>query len=573
MSDPQQYRRRALLLISAMLLTAWAACFAFRVQPYEQTTTRVEPHLENPDAICATCHRAIYERYEQTAMARGSGVASSALLPGSFHHDASDIDYRVFARGGVAWMSFARPGESAKGALAGEQELAFFIGSGNRGRTYLYRQGNQWFELPINYYTARQRWAMTPAYEDVSRLPAALPIDPNCLHCHTSMTEASLPTARNAYAGLPFRQGGVGCGGCHGDPTSHLALQGRGPIVSPSKLNPARRDSVCIQCHLEGDAVVYRAGRSLSRFKPGDDLNDFAVYFVHQSRASGGARAVSQYEALLHSACKRGVGDAFTCTTCHDPHGDPPAAQRTAYFRSRCLMCHTSPAMVTHHPEQPDCAACHMPARNTTDISHVQVTDHDIERVPITRTPSSGEPDVLVPVGRFVAGDREFGLAYAQTAMHGFPGASEQARRRLESALREGAHDADFEIRLAYFEQLSGNPEKARALYRAALEQDEWNPAALTNLAVLDATSHQVPEAVHLLENLLAADPSQTVPGLNLAWIQCLAGHRTEARMILQRLQPFNPDDPQLREFLARGNYAGGHCTLVEQGEASARKP
>lgn len=575
MTVPLPIRDRAVvLLVSAAMLMIFAGAVPWGRPRAVQATSQAASSLEDPDAVCASCHRAIFERYEKTAMARGSGAAAAALLPGTFHHASSGIDYSIFERDGAAWMSFSRPADTAKGALDGQYQLAYFIGSGERGRTYLYQQGQQWFELPINYYTARARWAMTPAYEAAPRLPGSLPIDPNCLHCHTSLTQPALPTARNAYAATPFLQGGVGCSGCHGDPAAHLALHGRGPIVNPSKLDAPRRDSVCLQCHLEGDAVVYRAGKSLAQFKPGEDLNDFAVYFVHQSRVTGGDRAVSQYEALLRSACKRAVGDKLTCTTCHDPHGDPAPAERVAYFRNRCLSCHRAPEMATHHPEQPDCASCHMPTRSTVDVSHVQVTDHDIEREPGSPgTIATGESgNDLVPVGRSSAGDREFGLAYAQAAVHGFPGAARQSREHLEAAWRSGEHDSDLEVRLAYLEQLAGDSDKARTLYRAALEQDPWEPTALTNLAVMDAGSHHADEAIRLLERLVLYDPSQTTAGLNLAWIDCSVGRSAQARAVLLRLQPLNPDDPQLREFLAHGSYAGGHCDLPPGSPESGRQ-
>ena len=113
--------------------------------------------------------------------------------------------------------------------------------------------------------------------------------------------------------------------------------------MNPAKLSPARRDSTCLQCHLEGDVAIYRAGRSLAEFRAGDDLADYAVYFVKTSAESGGGRASSQYEALLHSACKVASGDKMTCTTCHDPHGSPSAEERVNYYRSKCLACHSGP--------------------------------------------------------------------------------------------------------------------------------------------------------------------------------------------------------------------------------------
>ncbi|SEF70866.1 Cytochrome c554 and c-prime [Bryocella elongata] len=551
------------LVLLAITLSAFSTMHSQQLLAAEQATSP----LQEPDKVCASCHRAIYESYEQSSMARGSGIASANLIEGGFRHAPSEIDYRVFARGGAAWMSYSRPASSDKGELHGEEQLLFYIGSGHRGRTYLYRSGRQWFELPINYYTGRQTWAMAPAYDDAQHMPAPLPVDPNCLHCHTSLTQPTLATARNSYATVPFQQGGVGCGACHGDPAAHLAQHGHGAIVNPAKLDATRLDSVCVQCHLEGDAVVYRPDRSLSQFKPGDNLSDYAVYFVRASQQTGGARATSQFEALLHSACKRAAGDALTCTTCHDPHYDPPREARVAYFRARCLSCHNTPAMATHHAEQPSCAACHMPSRKTIDISHEQVTDHDIERLPakrVERPTATGRED-MVPVAGFAASDRDYGLAYAQLATHGFPGAADEARRRLTAAIANGANDEETEVRLAYLDQLAGHNDIARSLYASALQQNPHGAAALANLAVLDASNRHVQEAIRLLERLVMDDRSQTVPGMNLAWIDCTTGRTHDALAVLLALKHLNPDDPQLREFLGHGNYAGQHCTLPNE--------
>jgi len=517
--------------------------------------------LDNPDAVCASCHRGIYDRYERTPMARGSGVATDALQAGSMHHGASGIDYRVFLRGGSAWMSFARSG--ASDALAGERRLAYYIGSGRRGRTYLYAVDGQWFELPINFYTRRGAWDMAPAFDEAPSMPAVLPVDPNCLHCHATQVAAALPKARNRFVGQPFEQGGIGCRACHGDPAEHLAKHGRGAIVNPDTLDAARRDSACTQCHLEGETVVYRAGRSLAQFRAGEDLKETAVFFVG---GGGGERATSQYEALLRSACKRGSGDRLTCTSCHDPHASPSAAERVQYFRARCLACHAAAKMATeHHPEQPDCASCHMPTRETTDISHEQVTDHDVEARPGRgRTARGGIAGELVTVGGVPASEAEYGMAYAQLAARGGAAYREQALRRLTHAAEAGPLEPAMEAQLGYLLQVSGQSEAARTAYVAALREDPYQPTALGNLGVLEAASGRVAEAVRLLGRLVEADPSQTPAGLNLAWIECQIGERAEARQVLERLRRINPDDPQLRMFAGSGNYLGRHCELTD---------
>jgi predicted CXXCH cytochrome family protein len=521
--------------------------------------------LANSDKVCANCHQAIYDRYEQTAMARGSGVATDGLLPGSFHDKTSDIDYSVFKRDGAAWMTYTRAATSKQGELSGEQQLLYYIGSGHRGRTYLMQQRGQWFELPINYYTRQSAWAMAPAFDNRTTMPAPLPVDPNCLHCHATDIQPNLPTARSRFATVPFRQGGIGCSSCHGDPTQHLATQGRGAIVNPANLSIARRDSSCIQCHLEGNAIVYRPGKSLAKFKAGDDLTDFAVYFVRSHEEGDGRRATSQYEALLRSACKRASGDKLTCTTCHDPHFDPSPAERVQYFRAKCLACHTSPAMKTHHSEEQDCAKCHMLSRSTTDISHEQVTDHDIEARPTTSASAhflEAASDELVPVGGSPAGDREYGLAYAQEAQQGDRHAAERALTLLTKAAAAGASDPELNSRLGYLQHISGQPEKARASYTAVLNADPYEPSALANLAVLDASAGRLNEATHLLERLVAGDPTQTAAGLNLVYIDCKLGRGAQALTVLHQLEAASPDDPKLRVYERTGNLGGQHCSL-----------
>jgi Doubled CXXCH motif (Paired_CXXCH_1)/Cytochrome c554 and c-prime len=518
----------------------------------------------HPDSVCAGCHKDIYEKYERTPMAKGSGAASSGLLQGGFLHAASGVRYNVFLRDSRAWISYDRDHEPA---LRGEKQLIYFIGSGLRGRTYLYQEDGQWFEAPINYYSKRELWDMAPNYGATKTMPAALPVDSNCLHCHATAVQTALPEARNKYDGAPFQQGGIGCVACHGDPSQHLAEKGHGPIVNPEKLAPAKRDSACLQCHLEGDVAIYRAGTSLAQFQAGADLADYAVYFVKASAESGGGRASSQYEALLRSACKVASGDRLTCTTCHDPHGSPSAEERVSYFRGRCLACHTNPKIATmHHPEEKDCAVCHMPTRETTDISHEQATDHNIQRRPATVGPARftdlAESLELLPVGTVSVGDRELGLAYAQLAEHGDRVAGAKAGRLLVKAEREGHHDAQVHTQLGFIEQMSGDKTAARKEYEDALKEDPYQATALGNLAVLDAASGGVEGAVALLQRAVDADPSQMAPGLNLAFIECRLGHKKRALEILLGLSRFNPDDPTLHKFLASGTYAGERCEL-----------
>ena len=567
---------RVIPVLSIVILAFFIVCILSNLPIKASADTELQTHTTalplNPDAKCVECHREIYEKYELTPMARGSGVAVDGLLQGGFLHAASGIRYNVFLRDGKAWMSYDREhgGDTANEqfTLRGEKQLIYFIGSGHRGRTYLYEENNQWFEAPVNYYSKRQLWDMAPNYGSTRTMPAALPVDSNCLHCHATEIQTALPEARNKYNGPPFQQAGIGCTACHGDPSAHLAEQGHGPIVNPAKLTSTRRDSTCLQCHLEGDVAIYRSGKSLAQFRAGADLVDYAVYFVKASATAGGGRASSQYEALMRSACKVASGDKLTCTTCHDPHSSPSPEERINYFRSKCLRCHTGVQMATeHHPEQKDCAICHMPTREPTDISHEQATDHNIQRRPSTtasalRLRDLTESDKLLPVGNVSVGDRELGLAYAQLAEHGSKDAQEKAANLLRKAEREGASDAQVHTQLGFIEQISGDKTSARKEYAEALVEDPYEATVLGNLAVLDAASGRTEDAINLLQSVVDADPSQTAAGLNLAFIECRIGDKKKAMDVLSVLSRFNPDDPMLRRFLVSGVYAGERCDL-----------
>jgi Flp pilus assembly protein TadD len=508
-------------------------------------------------------------------MARASGTAMDGLIEGSFTHAASGVHYRIFERDGTAWLSYARPETAAGGYLNGEVKLAYFIGSNTRGRTYLFQRDGYWFETPVNRYAKKGVWDMAPNFLDVREMPLTLPVDANCLHCHVSGVAAALPGARNHFAGAPFTHGGIGCASCHGDAAEHVRTKGKSAVLNPERLDPARRDSVCLQCHLEGETAVYRLGHSLATYRPGAPLFDSVAYFVHQGEVGPQGRATSQYEALLESACKRASGDQMSCTTCHDPHSSETAdtaAERVAYYRAKCLSCHTGAKFRTaHHPEQPDCARCHMPRAASEDIAHEQVTDHRIRIVNSAspeRHQSATEPKnrgALVPIGQKKVSDRELGLAYAQVAQQrGDRASGEMALTLLRKAAAletTTENDAELHTQLGFLEQRSGDAHAADREYRAALAADPDNGTARGDLAILFAGTGDYATAVRLWQRVFAADPTQTAAGYNLALGECRLGQKENAEATLKRLLQFAPDDQRARALateLASGRRACG---------------
>ena len=221
-----------LVLLAAAGLAIRPGPTVFAVQPWPAVDAA------DPNAACAPCHREIYQRYRLTPMANASGPAADGLIPADFTHAPSGIHYRVYRQGSDVWLSFERPGAAAARELAGQRQLIYFLGSGRRGRTYLFEQQGYWFESPINWYAKKQVWDMAPNYQSATEAPLTLPVDPGCLHCHASGIAAS-EGARNHYAGAPFAYGGIACAACHGDTAAHLASAGKVHMVKIDAPEPS----------------------------------------------------------------------------------------------------------------------------------------------------------------------------------------------------------------------------------------------------------------------------------------------------------------------------------------------
>jgi len=546
----------------------------------------------DPNAVCASCHQEIYERYKTTPMANASGLAADGFLPGGFMHAASGVSYRMMERDGKVYLTFAREQEMRGSVsdqtngiqedrgLNGRRELKYFLGSGRRGRTYLFEQEGYWFEIPVNWYGKKRIWDMAPNYQNAREMPLTLPVDPGCLRCHASDAQPSLPEARNRYAGEPFLEGGITCTACHGDPAAHLASRGRTAMLKLNELLPAQRDSVCLSCHLEGQEAVDHQGKRLVDFRPGESIFDYTSYFVRQGQPGSKARATSQWEALLQSGCKRGAGDKLTCTTCHDPHGSAgtmSAEQRVFYYRAKCLACHeaagdaasTHPETAgkdagndfgaTHHPENQDCTSCHMPRAKAEDIAHEQVTNHRIPRLAqAAKRPEQEESaaGTLVVVGSAVgvpgqSSSRDLGLAYALAATRGDRAAGERAMELLREAEALPGSETDPELheQLGFLHQLAGEKEAAAREYDLALAADAYDAIAAGNLAFLKAGDREYGEAAGLWRRAFQEDPVQLKAGLNLAIVECGLGKSEAAVAALDRVLAFSPDDGQAREM------------------------
>jgi predicted CXXCH cytochrome family protein len=549
--------------VGIVLLLAFLPTLAQLAPARPATSPKAQDYVGSEG--CKSCHAEIYRSYSLTAMALASGSAIQAVLPGEFTHAPSGVHYRVYTENDAAWLSFERSGDPA---VHGTRRLLYFIGSGHRGRTYLFAVDGFVFEAPINWYAQKRVWDMAPAFQTARQIPMTLPALPGCLSCHTSGAQTPLAGTENKYEQPLFAHGGIVCERCHGAGGAHAS--GNGAIVNPAKLAPARRDAICMQCHLEGNVAIEQPGRHLSDFRPGENLADDIHYYLYTKEGEQPLRALGQSEALALSACKRKSGDAMSCTSCHDPHSSPSAEQRVAYYRGKCLACHGEAFAAKHHADRQDCTSCHMPPTNSVDVAHTQATDHRILRLPLMPLQGlrSAEAARLV---RFppVAGaqgaeppddSRDLALAWESLAQNGVGGAAAEADRLLHKAAAERPDDPALLAGLAYIELQRGATPKARELYERALAADPLSIDAAANFGVIEARDGHIDRAIKLWQDVFARAPGRSAIGMNLARLYCGAGQFPKAREFTIRVLEFNPDLPQAKALMQQLNGDSPKC-------------
>ncbi len=495
-------------------------------------------NLEKGSEACAGCHAEIYKSYSKTVMANASGVAKDGLIMGEFTHKTSGVHYRVYAQDGRAWMSYERPKEAG---FRGQRELLYYIGSGVKGRTYLFSVDGFLFEAPINWYSQEGRWNMAPAFTGARQVPLNLPAVVDCVNCHSSGLQEPVAGTDSKYNGRPFVYGGITCERCHGGGDGHL---------NPAKLSPERRDAICMECHFEGTVAERQPGKKVEQFQPGERLSDYLHYFLLSGNDPQKPEALSQFEALSLSACKRKSGDKMWCGSCHDPHAEPAPAEKVAYYRGKCVACHGETFAAKHHADKPGCTGCHMPSLPSKDVAHTEGTDHRIGQYPnaeplpqleVRGTP--GAPLVSFPErDAAVATTRDFGLAWEALVLRGVEGAPQRAEKYLQQAVKERPEDPAVLAAWGFLEQGRGHDQEAREFYERALKIDPLLNDAATNLGILEAKEGNLRRAVELWQGAFARVPERSAIGVNLGMAFCVAGQTEEARKYVERVLEFNPD-------------------------------
>jgi hypothetical protein len=390
-----------------------------------------------------------------------------------------------YARTGMG-RSISKPSNLEHKLPSGSYPLAWAVGSGNQGTSYLIAIKDALFQSPLSWYTARGALDWSPGFERDAQPDFFRPVTPECLFCHSGNVRPRAGTL-NRYLDPPFEPTAIDCDRCHGDPAAHLTAPGRKTIVNPSRLGKDRREAVCEQCHLSGVARIPNPGKAFTDFRPGMRLEDvFSVYV----KEAADFKVVSHSEQMVKSRCY--LEGAMWCGTCHDPHEQP--VNRVSWYRDKCLGCHQVESHRTKAGD--DCAGCHMPQTRPYDGGHTAFHDHWIRLGnPLTSARGSvlrawREPEVGYR-------KRNLGLAYIGA------GQLEKGFSMLDSSGGDGA----VETARGFVLLGSGRAQDAVRAFRRAVEEQPNDSTRRLNLAAALFAAKDFDEAKRNAENAIVLEP------------------------------------------------------------------
>jgi hypothetical protein len=524
------------------------------------------------------CHREIYDKFKKSSMGQSFGMTSPDLrtaLPGptEIGGKSPGHSYRVYWEGADLYQSETFLDQSGTPVSGAKFSAEYIVGSGIDGYTFLFRRGNGLFEGPISYYSRTRAWDLSPGF-DAYDAGFARPIRTTCLECHIGRFAPGI-RGPIGFPKQPFAEVAISCENCHGPGDLHVRERGAGKapslpddsIVNPAKLPPRLADDICIRCHQGNDARVLQPGKTISDFRPGTWLNDTVAVFKVPLRRNQHAEESDLLEhgfAMMLSKCYR-TSASLACISCHAVHQNVNAEAKPAYYRSKCLTCHSTVSCsldpLRRRPD--DCVSCHMPKRAVPTISHTALTNHRIVSTPNESYPdlaysdSASESPGLIHVSS--ASDPDHNRVASLTLLQAYRDLlvkAPQLRHRYVAVLSQlSTVQSDSPIVLAaagedLLHRTGSEFEQAAVLLRKALELGEFDADVCMNLADALTRQRRFDEAIRVLKEGLARDPYAPNLHKSLIALTMKTANYAEAARVMSTYLRLYPGDNRVRRLL-----------------------
>lgn len=526
---------------------------------------------------CRECHADEFDKYQGHPMAKSAGWMHEVPVIEDYAEGKAAIPVaagRVFSaeRKGTE-VTHHETFKDAEGLVYDVAvPIHLEVGSGKRGRSYITNRDGVMLMSPLTWYSTSSTWGLSPGFTPQSNPRFSRRIVDGCIQCHVGsvhQNKAKVDQLRPPY----FAEVTIGCERCHGPGEGHIAFHRGGggaqaigdtdPIVNPVKLEPARREAVCNQCHLQGVERVPQYHRSEYDFRPGNLLSDVWVTFVSGTRLDvHGTEAVSQVEQMEASKCYQMSDGRMGCLSCHDAHSIPAPSARISFYRERCLQCHSDCALPADAPARLDadnsCIACHMPTIATNNVPHTAATDHRIMRIPDRSSAAEADPEairVYQEAGHEVLAveiNRARGIRLARLAQRQQdPRKADECLDLLAPIIAANPDDIDslFAVGGAYW--VHGQLREAERFWDRILMQNPDHEPALANLAIICHEAGAFEEALTYLDVLIEVNPHRPELYGRRAHILGRLGRLPEGVESAKKVLEMDPGLAQMHGWLA----------------------
>jgi hypothetical protein len=520
---------------------------------------------------CALCHAVIYRNFSKTDMGRSMSEVGASLLstiptPIRVFDEHLNRHFELYSQNGSLYQSEYETAPDGNQVFRDTHEISWLLGAAANGMGAVVRRGNYLFEAPLSFYSSTQSWALSPGYQ-YGDYGFNRPILPACINCHSGRPRPA-PSGNGRFLDPPFSQLAVGCENCHGPGATHIAKMKQGlfhsasgpSIVNPAKLTPWLADNICMGCHQIGDARVLVPGKQYKDIRPGTPLNTTLKIFLvpyDPEHSPPKDDLLEHYLSMRLSKCYRESGGRLSCITCHDPHVEPAHEEAAAYFRPKCMSCHsekscTAPTSARQETTPPDdCIGCHMPKRKVIVISHSVLTNHRIV----------AKADEPFP-------DAAYHMATPELPdliqLNATPGVNEPPSRLI--------------VLQAYRQAMLSHPEYRPRSWNLAQQLQTRYPnevsvlEALADLALQRRDLEALNSAIHYLDLARVHGTTEASDFEELGKLLLIGGRRTEAVTTLRQAISLSPYDAELyrllgKAYIALGQPAEACETFVQASE------
>ena len=401
-----------LLIFTLLALAAFALLFCNRDLP----SSSANAYLNLADSVayvgmatCRSCHSDVHETFIHTGMGRSFDHATQQKSAASYgkhalvYDEKSNFYYRPYFKTDTLFIDEFRL-EGGDTIHLRTEKISYIIGSGQHTNSHILDINGYIYQAPITYYTQEGKWDMAPGFRVKENERFGRFLTSECLTCHNHFP-TPVAGSLNKYSKMPT---GIECERCHGPGEIHVRQKLAGElidtaqfvdytIVNPKDLPRDLQMDLCQRCHLQGIAVL-EDGKNFYDFKPGMQLTDvFNVFLPRYTDSHEKFIMASQADRLRLSKCYQ--LSEMTCISCHNPHISIEATGKTQYNQA-CESCHSSTVQticnapeVERLAENNDCSGCHMPPSGSTDIPHVNITDHYISRTNVKGQAAKGKKE------------------------------------------------------------------------------------------------------------------------------------------------------------------------------------